>query len=483
MKKSVLCLLLAMLMCLSVFFVSCDKDDKAQQDIANAPSEETSDTPETPKVDVAKGKAVLVEYLKANDLSSIDMSFEFDKDEYAAMLEEVLSSLECGGEASAILQRGEETGTVDLDLALKNGLVYAGAEMAAGEDSMQTEVYMLFRGLEMLGFEKDETGEWFLAANETIELPTDSVNPEQLSAIAELLKLVDFEEVTKDDIAYENELFVVKNHFWAEIFTEIMLASEGITDADIDEEAMAEAVAEIQKMLDALNLEIGFEISSNEVSKMVLAIDADAETMAEFDIIPSGINAHVKATITFRLMDQGKTLKGMSANIDFYEEDEMDLNLLFDANLIYKEKQPIGMDMKINGTMKNVMLDYMYTEDEEGNIIGEYDILGDTTFSAKMMMNLGAGEGKDLFTLDFSNDTGNIRATNGEAVEKESYEQAVAVELAVKLETLTKLAITADIETMTYGEKIGIDASAALYLDTAPNFPTEIPEIIQGYLN
>jgi len=485
MKKSVLCLLLAMLMCLSVFFVSCDKDDKVQQDIANAPSEDNS-TPneETPKVDVAKGKAVLVEYLKANDLSSIDMSLDFDENEMTEALETVLSNLECGGDLTVDMTANGQSATMDITTAFKKGLMYAGADAdVEGLGSDFQEVYVLIRGLEILNFEKDENGDWYLAGTENIGMPSDSVGTEDLSAVLALLEMVEFQDVTQDDIVYENGLFAVKNEFWAEIFTKIMLASEGITDADIDEETMAEAVAEIQGMMDTLKLTIGFEITSNEVSKMVLSIDADAEAMQEADMVAPGTDAHVKLSVTFRLMDQGKTLKGMSANIDMYEENNVDMNLLLNADLIYKAGQVVGIDMSVNGTIKGNSVDYLYTEDDDGNIISEGDVLGDMTISAKIMINLGITQGKDVFTLDVSYDIGNIRATNGYSVDEEEYEQSMEIEFAMKAETLTRHTITGALEMVSAAEEIAAEISGVIYLDSAPSFPTEIPEIIQDYMN
>jgi len=116
-------------------------------------------------------------------------------------------------------------------------------------------------------------------------------------------------------------------------------------------------------------------------------------------------------------------------------------------------------------------------------IISEGDVLGDMTISAKIMINLGITQGKDVFTLDVSYDIGNIRATNGYSVDEEEYEQSMEIEFAMKAETLTRHTITGALEMVSAAEEIAAEISGVIYLDSAPSFPTEIPEIIQDYMN
>ncbi|MBQ2999303.1 MAG: hypothetical protein IJD64_02465 [Clostridia bacterium] len=467
MKKRVLCLLLATLMCVSVFFISCEENDDGDQEKSVIKSSQTV-FDEMASVNLMQGKRLAAEYLKTEGLSILFTSFEggTSTEEMGA----ILGELELGGDFTVTMPSDQQTEPLNLSIDLKDGLIY-------GASNWGGEMYALLRGTEVLEFDKDDNGEWYLAGSEIIGAPSDS----DMGKMTELLAMLEgfsFGDITPYDIVYtaEKGIFVLNNVFLAEKLTVKMLASEGLTVKDVDGETLAKMIAEYKNMLDSMNFVIGFGMLGSELSAVIFSIDVDADTMQELEIVEPGVDAHAKMSLVYRVTNYSSTIKGMSLNIDMYQEDELDIDLRFDVDLIYIVGQLTGMNLSIDMAMNGMAVDYEYIED--------CDVLGDMCFSTELFLDFDAARDEDVMVFDLFYELDNIRTKNGASVNAEKYEQSVSLSCKMTVKSSSKLNLTGVAELSVPAVDLASDAVffGAVFLDSAPNFPAEIPPIIQEYM-
>lgn len=353
MKKKFLCILLAMLLCLSVVLVSCDDnepDTPAQEEAEN----EQQGEKEEKKIDVSQCKATVVKYLKENGrLLSEEM---LDPETFVSEIEQTKYGAE--------LAVKSEDETVEVKWAMKDGLMYM---MADGE-----ETYILLQNMEVKTFAKDENGEWILVPEEP-EDPSEEDTSEDTAAILMMLMGVNFDRVTKDDIYYENEKFLVSNGFLAEMLVRSTIDSV-LGDAELTDEQKAEMEAEIaegkaefKKMFDVMGFELAFRADETEVKQMILSIDMDEEAMREMGSLAENSEGHMKLEISVTFSDSAKSVQTMSLKMDCYEEDRLDVFM--------------DLEMKVESETKVTLKGEVSSEDHS---LGE-KVEG--TLSGKIVMN------------------------------------------------------------------------------------------------
>ena len=467
MMKRVLCLLLVTLMCASVFFVSCDKsDDDAQETNVIKSSRTVFD--EMASVNLMRAKRLIAEYLKNEGLWILQTSF--DDNAFVGEMGSLLEGHKVGIAVDVFLDQQIEPMKLNVDF--KDGLIYGTS------NGNSEETYVLLRGTEMFEFDRDPNGEWYLASSETIGIPTDASDTAGMSEILTMLQSFSFVDITPYDIAYkpEKEIFVLSNTFLAEKMTVVVLANEGLTVLDVDKEMLAEMVSEFQNMLDSMNLVVGFEMHGTEFSAAIFSIDVDSDAMQELEMVEPGVDAHAKLSITYRLTDDGSTIQGMSVNVDMYQEDELDMDLRFDADLIYGVDQLRGMKLSLDMTMNGMSIDHEFAEDDA--------ILGDMCFSTELSLDFGAVNNDDLMALELFYELDNIRATSGAFVNEEEYEQLASLSCKMTVKSFSELKLTGTAALSGLAEELASDVvfSGKVFLDSAPNFPAEIPPIIQAYM-
>ena len=194
-------------------------------------------------------------------------------------------------------------------------------------------IFLDFDGVvETIYWEQDENGVWSLDPEET-EDSSEEDTGEDTAILMMMLMGVNFEEITKDDISYKNEKFIVKNEFLAEMLMRSMMESM-IGDAELSEqdkaemeEAIAEGKAEFLEMFNTMQFELAFRATETEVTQIILSLHMDSDTMREMGTIGEGVEGHVKVKLSVKLSNGGRKITEMSFMFDFYEEDVMDSSM------------------------------------------------------------------------------------------------------------------------------------------------------------
>ena len=347
MKKKLLCILLAMLLCLSIVLVSCDEvtpNDPAENAGENETLEQNSKE-ETPKINVSKCKATVVKYLKENGQSLIENTV--DPEELASEIEQIKLS----GELTVDM----EDEKLEEVLAMKDGLLYLSAD---GE-----EKYILLQDMEVKSFSKDENGVWSLDSEDPEESSEENTG-EDTEILMMMLTGVNFQKITQNDIRYKNEKFIVNNKFLAEMLMRSMMESM-IGDAELSEQdkaemetAIAEGKAEFLEMFNTMQFELAFRATETEVTQIILSLHMDSDAMREMGTIEEGVEGHVKVNLSVKLSNGGRKITGMSFMFDFYEEDVMDSSMNLEIKvksetLITLEGTAVNdsVEMKISGKL------------------------------------------------------------------------------------------------------------------------------------
>ncbi|MBO5938675.1 MAG: hypothetical protein J6Q82_04160 [Clostridia bacterium] len=311
MKKKLFFALLALLVCVSLLFVSCDKETVSEDTTAPA-TEENNDKKQ--EFDVEAGKAAVVKYIKADESVTADMD-----------VESIMKNLKMTAEIDMSLM--DET--MELDMSMKDGLLYMNA---VGEES-----YVLMQGDEALSFVKMPNGQWVLEEDEEEEDPAEDDETEWIM----MLQGASFEDLTVEDIDYVDGKFVIKNDFLIEIFVDAIV--DGVTDGEqIDstemDAAIAEAKGEFEKFIDAMNYEIFFRVSENEVTQAGFTMEMDSAAMQEFEFVEPGTSGRAKIEFSCKLADGGKTLKEASMKMELYEEGVTDMSMDFNFKMRSKTR-------------------------------------------------------------------------------------------------------------------------------------------------
>lgn len=354
MKKKLLCILLAMILCMSVVLASCDKEEKTDpltEESTEAPTKSDDKTPEAPKVDIAKGKETVVNYLK-EDGQGLTEDLPY-LDALVTEIEQMAFSY------SFTVTSAEEE--MEISLAMKDGLLY----MSAGGE----EKFLLLQNLDVKSFSKNDRGVWAL----DIEEPEEEVpeeNPEDDSSMdSELLLMmlagVDFAEITASDISYKNGQFIVKNEFFAEMMVASMM--EGlIGDAELTpekqaelDEVIAEAKAEFQNMLDLMKFQVAFRLDGTTLTQLGISIDIDAEAMREMETLDENTDGYMKMELWINLSDR----ESIVVKMDCYEENEIDMFLEFEIEKESETKYTISGNASVE--------DFSTEEKIEGTVLGE----------------------------------------------------------------------------------------------------------------
>ncbi len=316
MKKKLLCILLAMLLCLSVVLVSCDEatPNNPAENAGENENSEQGGKEETPKIDVSKCKATVVKYLKENGQSLMEDTM--DPEVLASEIEQINLS----GELTVDM----EDEKLEEVLAMKDGLLYLSAD---GE-----EKYILLQNMEVKSFSKDENGVWRLDPTEP-EDSSEEDTGEDAAMLMTMLMGVSFEKITKNDISYKNEKFIVNNEFLAEMLMRSMMESM-IGNAELSEQdkaemetAIAEGKSEFLEMFNTMQFELAFRATETEVTQIILSLNMDSDAMRKMGTIEEGVEGHVQVKLSVKLSNGGRKITEMSFMFDFYEEDVMDSSM------------------------------------------------------------------------------------------------------------------------------------------------------------
>ncbi len=342
MKKKLFLSLLALLLCMSLLFVSCDKE--------TAPAETTSPVTEEnqgekKEVDIAAGKAAVVKLLKEDSAA-----------EEMLDAEAILKNLQMTVELDLTLM--DET--TEIDGAMKDGLLYLNA--------MGEETYLLLQeNGESLSFVKGPNGQWMLEEDSSEE----AVPPEEDDGTEEMMAMLQgasFENITAEDIDYVDGKFVLKNDFLVDMLVESLIESitggEQFDSPEMDE-AIAEAKTEFENLIDTMKIKISFRVEGEEVTQMIASFEMDASAMQQMGSLDYGTDGHVKMEIAVKMADGGKTFKEMSLKMDLYEEGVTGVSMNFDIKMRSKTRVTISGEI----TLPEELIGEKITMDATGTVL------------------------------------------------------------------------------------------------------------------
>lgn len=299
MKKKILFTLLALFVCASLLFVSCDKETAPEETTAPE-TEETKDQ----EIDIEAGKATVVKYIKDDTSATADMNAE-------SLLKDLKMTAEFDMNAM-----GE---TAEFNMAMKDGLLYLDMDDAA--------YYVLMQGEEVLTFAKMPNGQWTLVEDEAEEAPEEDADDE---ALMMMLQNISYDKLSVEHIDYVNGKFVLKNDFLVDACMDALI--EQLTGGEVFESpemdaAIAEARANFEKMIEGMNPELSFRVSEDEVTQINASIELDSAAMQELGMVETGVNASWKIKASVDLANGGKSIKAASFEMKCYESGGIDIEM------------------------------------------------------------------------------------------------------------------------------------------------------------
>ena len=344
MKK--LLVLISLILCVSMLFVACAKDD-----VENSQPDEQNVEANIDKV--------ITELNKAESLDDIFNTVKTTVD-YEQLVAELKKVSAKGALDITATENGEEVGAVTGSFAIKDNVLHAEAnngEETVGIDGFISDAYKL-----AFAAWYNEDGE--LDVDEAMAFDIKAIYDEMMeqvnTGIEEQLPIdlseIKLPEFTEENLTYEDGKYILDKQF---LYDSIVATAEAFIDAAKEEGLITEdmdidtQVAEIkdqaQKVVNAIDLKIYFLVNNEVIEGMGVSVNvksADLATALELEADEIGfdyVNASAEVTLT-----------GSKASLEYKELDDSYVNKMsYDVEFLFDEGVVCGVDAKYDIDVKS----------------------------------------------------------------------------------------------------------------------------------
>jgi len=431
--KKLLIILLALVMCLSVF-VSCAKDNEDDKE-----KEKTSD----PAKDIAS-VATAINGLNLKDIvkATVDTAFSNDTQTQLNDLLEELTKI--NGEAN-VSCKNEDQNTQQYYVGMKDGIVKLTVE---GQDG-----FLFFADGTPVMISPYRNGYKISASNDMPNAITGgmvAVGGFDLSQYEEIVNTYLTEDVMKalegfkldisaDDITAKDGFYFLSEEVFVKIANEVcdtvvdVMKAMGAPAEELpSEDDLKEAKAEIEKVIKELNLELGFAVKNEKVVGLKFATEFDPNSFSlggtankeepTEPIPPTEAPANTvtpksarttaaaesssedKLALAFTVMLDEKTMLPDTLDMSIeISEDESKMSYEYKITYLYNaENMPVGADLKFDMAMEGTSIGWYYEDatNTDITIIGTQKISANVKFDLSKMSTVGATVADVTLTMD-----------------------------------------------------------------------------------
>lgn len=351
MKKTI-CLLLALVMCLSCF-VGCP---------GPAPSGEEEVKPMTAAEFIATVNGVVQEF-NDQDLSSVELEQVFAG---GVSIEALLAELK-EQEGQVRIETRVEGQPLDMTYSLKNGTVYATSEGVDIYATLLEDALVLIMYMEQGGAAHAQANYMLLSSLwGKMEIPEGAM--EELETILASVDL-SLPLLTEEDVTVDGTTFIIQNSYVTSFFKAAI--DSFVTEGTAMESDLAAVKTMLPGLIDNLGLKIAIETKGASVVGYSVSIDANEEFNA---LIGAPAEIDFKASYAITMTDDGRNLSGIQLDVEVTDM----IDLAFAASVTYadEEIETLTVDMDCDLKNQNIISEYQEKQDDMwGNPVEVYYVL------------------------------------------------------------------------------------------------------------
>ena len=335
-KMKKLLVLIALILCVSMLFVACNKNDAVEDDQA-------------PVDNVEANIAMLVKALNKCETADGLLDTTTKTVDYEALIAELKKVSAQGSANISAVVDGEDEGTLDFEFAIKDNVLNANAEV----DDEKVGIYASISDAYKLSFaawedEDDiEAGAFDIKSimEEVMEMAEESMGDEMPIDLSEIKMPV----FTADSIKYEDGKYILDKNF---LYEAIVATADSAIDAAMDEGILPEDfeeeyddIKEIAKdVVEVVDVKIYFLIKCEVIEGIGVNLNLDLDKIAKAcgETNESGCE-YVKASVEL-------SAKGETLNVEYKEDGNVNkidvkIDWIYDGDAICGFDAKYDLDM------------------------------------------------------------------------------------------------------------------------------------------
>lgn len=396
--RSLLCVLVALILAMSMMLVSCGDDPVETDPVESAP--QVNANPESDKQLIANafpGFSLegIFDELEGMLPEEGVVTPEFDLDAMMDSLMEAAKSIVVEGDVT-ITQDGQN---LTAYMGIKDGIInmdMMGQDMFIALDKAGISTINPLGGssfVEFVNIEMPEMPEMPEMSIDEIKALIDEYIPVEVQQIIEGFT---FPALSVDDIVLDGDYYVISNEYYKSISDEVLTLVKDIMTEMTPEDAPTqdefdETVADVDALIDALGIKIGFAVVGQNIVAVRFEVDADVAAIDDMfggtvdveqggEFIPMSVDSAASdklyAAFEIKLSSDATKLEGVSLDFDACMDGET-VTADYDFAISYNGNMPakINNDMAINVPFENmefkVSQEYAFSYD--GEIVKKID--------------------------------------------------------------------------------------------------------------